>query len=219
MLTIHHLEDSRSQRILWLLEELGVSYDLRRYARRDDMRAPDALRAVHPLGKAPVLVEGDRTIAETGAIVEYLLATHGQGRLMPPEGSDAWWQARHFLHHAEGTAMPPLLLTLVLSEIPKRAPAFLRPILAPVMGRVHAAAVAPDLRRLLAYWDATLAPTGWFAGDEISAADLMMSFPVEAAASRLDLSAHPALTGFLSRIHARPAYRRALERGGPYAYA
>ena len=219
MITIHHLEDSRSQRVLWLLEELGLPYEVKRYERGPDMRAPKALRDVHPLGKSPVLTDDSRTVAETGAIVEYILSVHGDGRLMPPDGTDAYWQARHFLHYAEGSAMPPLLLALVLGMIPKRAPALLKPILAPVMGKVRATVVDPDLDRHLDHWEGALGQSGWFAGDEMSVADIMMSFPVEAAATRVDYSQRPALRAFLERIHARPAFARALERGGPYAYA
>ena len=219
MITIHHLNNSRSQRVLWLLEELGLPYEVKRYERQKSMQAPPELKTVHPLGKSPILTENDLTIAETGAIVAYVLETHARGRLVPAPGSPAYWTYQHFLHHAEGSAMPPLLMKLVLSQVPKRAPFFARPILATAMTKVDEMLLDPEIARLTDHWEAALAPTGWFAGEEFSAADVMMSFPVEAGASRLDLSGRPAIRDFIARIHGRPAYKAALERGGPYAYA
>lgn len=219
MITIHHLNNSRSQRVLWLLEELGVPYEVKRYERGKDMQAPKALRQVHPLGKSPILTDGERTVAETGAIVEYILARHGDGRLMPPPDTGDYWQARQFLHYAEGSAMPPLLLMLVLQMIPARAPFLMRPILTSAMGKVDERLVRPQLKLHLDHWENSLGATGWFAGPDMSVADIMMSFPVEAAAQRFGYEDRPRLREFLERIHARPAYRQALERGGPYAYA
>ncbi|MEF2553571.1 glutathione S-transferase [Aurantimonas sp. A2-1-M11] len=219
MITIHHLNNSRSQRILWLLEELGVPYEVKRYERTRDLQAPKELKAVHRLGKSPVLTDGERTVAETGAIVEYILAGHGDGRLMPPPGTDDYWAARQFLHYAEGSAMPPLFLMLVLQMIPDRAPFFAKPILKASMQKVDALLVRPQLALHLDHWEASLGETGWFAGPEMTAADIMMSFPVEAAAQRFGYEDRPKLRDFLLRIHERPAYRRGLRRGGPYAYA
>lgn len=219
MITIHHLNNSRSQRVLWLLEELDVPYDVKRYERTKTMQAPAELKAVHPLGKSPVLTDGEKTIAETGAIVEYILAMHGNGRLMPPQGSDDYWKARHFLHYAEGSAMPPLFLMLVLSMIPERAPFFAKPILKASMAKVEEMLVKPQIATHLDHWEASIGTSGWFAGPDLSVADVMMSFPVEAAASRVGYDSRPKLRDFLQRIHERPAYRRGLKRGGPYAYA
>lgn len=219
MITIHHLNNSRSQRVLWLLEELGLPYEVKRYERQKSLQAPAELKSVHPLGKSPVLTESGVTLAETGAIVTYILQTHARGRLVPVEGSPAYWDYQHFLHYAEGSAMPPLFLKLVLSEIPKRAPFFAKPILKTAMDKVDAMLVAADLERHLDHWEGALEKTGWFAGVEFTAADVMMSFPVEAGATRLDYSRRPKLRDWLARIHARPAYKAALERGGPYAYA
>ena len=219
MLTVHHLNDSRSQRVLWLLEELEVPYEIRHY-RRDPktMLAPPELKRIHPLGKSPVVTDGDHTFAETGAIVELLVDRHADGRLRPTDPDElAVW--RYWLHYAEGSAMPPLLMSLVLSRIPSAAPRVLRPILRPVMARVASGFVEPQLATHADYWEASLAPTGWFAGSAFSAADVMMSFPVETGAKRIGYSQRPHLVAFLERIHARPAYKRALERGGPYAYA
>ncbi|WP_185984404.1 glutathione S-transferase family protein [Aureimonas mangrovi] len=219
MITVHHLNNSRSQRVLWLLEELGLPYEVKRYERLKSLQAPPELKAVHPLGKSPILTEGDLTIAETGAIVAYVLETHARGRLLPEPGSPAYWDYQHFLHYAEGSAMPPLFLRLVLSQIPKRAPFFARPILSAAMAKVDSVLIEPETQRHMDHWEAALSKGGWFAGGEFTAADVMMSFPVEAGASRLDYSHRPALKDFLARIHARPAYKAALAKGGPYAYA
>ncbi|MCQ0988658.1 glutathione S-transferase family protein [Jiella marina] len=219
MLTVHHLNNSRSQRVLWLLEELGVSYEVKRYERGKDMQAPPELKKVHPLGKSPVITVDGLTIAETGAIVEYILAKYGKGRLMPPEDSEDYWTVRHFLHYAEGSAMPPLFLMLVLQMIPDRAPFFARPILKTSMEKVDEMLVRPQLTLHLDHWERAIGSSGWFAGPEMTAADIMMSFPVEAAGQRFGYENHPSLRDFLQRIHARTAYRQALKRGGPYAYA
>lgn len=219
MLTVHHLNNSRSQRVLWLLEELGLPYELRRYQRDPKtMLAPPELRQIHPLGKSPVVTDGELILAETGAIVEYLVERHGGGRLRPDDepGRIRW---RYWLHYAEGSAMTPLLLALLVRRIPGGAPRVLRPLLRPVMGRFGAGYVDPQLRTHADYWEAELAGTGWFAGPAFSAADVMMSFPIETGAQRIGYADRPRLRDFLERIHARPAYQQALERGGPYAYA
>lgn len=218
-LTVHHLNNSRSQRLLWLLEELGLDYDVRHYQREPDMRAPDALRKIHPLGKSPVVTHEDRTIAETGAIIEYILSLKPDHGLMPAEGTEDFWQARHFLHYAEGSAMPPLFLMLVLNMIPKRAPFFVKSMLSMAMEQVESSLVAPEIRNHLDHWENAIGESGWFAGPRISVADIMMSFPVEAAGKRFGYDDRPKLREFLTRIHERPAYRQALKRGGPYDYA
>lgn len=221
MITLHHLNNSRSQRVLWLLEELEAPYEIRRYERDPaTMLAPPELRAIHPLGKAPVLSEDGMAVAETGAIVEYVLARYGQGRLVPPEGSPEFWRFRHWMHHAEGSAMPPLVMTLMLGALPGKVPALLRPLARMIAQGAQKGFVAPNLERLKDYWNEALGATGWFAGPEMTAADIMMSFPLEAAAGRSPFGpGRPNPAAFLARVQARPAYRRALERGGPYAYA
>lgn len=221
MIKVHHLNDSRSQRVLWLLEELGLDYEVVRYERDARTRlAPPALRAVHPLGKSPVIQDGPVVVAETGAIVEYLLDAHGAGRLRPAAGTEEARRFTYWLHYAEGSAMPPLLLKLVFSLLPRRAPALLRPLVQAVSNKAIAGFVEPQLRDHVGFWEAELGRSTWFAGDQFTAADIMMSFPVEAGADRaFDPADRPHLKAFLSRIHARPAYQRALERGGPYAYA
>ena len=225
MLVVHHLNNSRSQRVLWLLEELGVPYEVKRYERnKETMLAPPELKQVHPLGKSPVITDDSLTIAETGLICEYLCDRYGQGRLAPVKsvGVDSPERLRwlYWLHYAEGSAMPPLLLSLVFGAMPQRAPALMRPLVKAIARRAQDGFVNPQIKLHLDYWEAELGLSGWFAGAEFSAADVMMSFPVEAAATRVGYGADRAnLKVFLERIHARPAYKRALERGGPYAYA
>ena len=220
MIKIHHLEDSRSQRILWLLEELGLDYEVIRYERDPETRlAPDALRAVHPLGKSPILEEDDIIVAETGAIIEYVIETHGGGQLKPAKGTPEARAWTYWMHYAEGSAMPPLLMKLVFQMLPQNANALVRPMVKAIASRTQDSFIDPRVREHVEFWDSSLAPTGWFAGDAFSAADIIMSFPLEAAADRSIAGQYPNISGFLTRIHERPAYQRALERGGPYAYA
>ena len=217
MLTVHHLNNSRSQRVLWLLEELGVPYEIVRYQRQPDMRAPRELRAIHPLGKSPVITDNDNTIAESGAIIEYLIETYGNGRLIPPPGTPERLRYTYWLHYAEGSAMPPLLLKLLFTLMPKRAPALLRPLVRKVSSQALTALVNPQLKQHMAFWEEALSKSEWFAGNAFTAADIQMSFPLEAAAARGGLEqGHPRAMAFLDRIHTRPAYQRALEKGGPY---
>lgn len=223
MITVHHLNNSRSQRILWLLEELGLPYEVRRYQRDPQtLLAPAALKAVHPLGKSPVITEGDITVAESGAIVEYLLEAHGLGRLRPPAGTPEARRFSYWLHFAEGSAMPPLLLKLVFQRIRTAPmPFFAKPIARGIAAKVLEGFVEPNLQAQLAYMEAELAQRPWFAGEDFTAADIQMSFPLEAAAQRSGLTPErtPHLSDWLARIHARPAYQRALAQGGPYDYA
>jgi glutathione S-transferase len=221
MITVHHLNNSRSQRVLWLLEELGVAYEVKRYERdAKTMLAPLALLAIHPLGKSPVIVDGGVTVAESGAIIEYLLDHYGGGRLIPPVGTPERLRYTYWLHYAEGSAMPPLLLKLVFDRVANGpAPWPISSVARRIAATVQSAFIGPQLKRHLDYMESQLAAHTWFAGEEFTAADVQMSFPVEAAASRAGLDAsRPRLMAFLERIRARPAYRRALERGGPYAF-
>ncbi len=222
MITVHHLNNSRSQRVLWLLEELGVAYEIRKYQRdAKTMLAPPELTKVHPLGKSPVITDGDVTVAESGAIIEYLLEQHGGGRLEPAAGTPERGRLRYWLHFAEGSAMPPLLLKLIFDRVESGPmPFFAKPIAKGIARRVKALMIEPNLKRQLDFMEAELGRSEWFAGPDFSAADIQMSFPVEAAALRAGLDAsRPRLMAFLKKIHARPAYRRALERGGPYSFA
>ena len=219
MITVHHLNASRSQRVLWLLEELGVDYQVKRYERdATTMLAPPSLRAVHPLGKSPVVTDGDRTIAESGAIVEYLTGRYGGGKLVPPAGTPERDRYTYWLHYAEGSAMPPLLLKLVFDRVETAPmPFFVRPIAKQIAGRAKSSFIGPQIDLHLDYMERELGKSTWFAGNDFTAADVQMSFPLEAAASRGGLDAkRPKLIAFLDRIHARPAYKRALEKGGPY---
>ena len=219
MVVVHHLNNSRSQRILWLLEELGVEYDIKRYQRDPaTMLAPPALREVHPLGKSPVITDGDLTLAESGAIVEYLVERYGNGRLVPRAGTPEKLRYTYWMHYAEGSAMPPLLLQLVFGRLDKgKMPFFARSIARAIKNRVRSSFIEPRINQHLDYMDAELGKSLWFAGEAFTAADIQMSFPLEAAVARGGLShSRPRLMAFLERIHARPAYQRALERGGEY---
>jgi len=222
MITVHHLNNSRSQRVLWLLEELGLPYEIQKYQRdAQTMLAPPELRKVHPLGKSPVITDDEATLAESGAIIEYLLERYGNGRLVPAAGTPERLRYRYWLHFAEGSAMPPLLLKLIFERLKvTKMPFFAKPVARGIANKVLGTMVDPNLKRQLDFMEAELGRSEWFAGDEFSAADIQMSFPVEASAQRAGLDAsRPKLMAFLKRIHARPAYQRALERGGPYSFA
>jgi glutathione S-transferase len=223
MIVVHHLNNSRSQRVLWLLEELGVPYEVQKYQRdAKTMLAPAELTRVHPLGKSPVLTDNAITVAESGAIVEYLLETYGAGRLVPQPGTESRRRFTYWLHFAEGSAMPPLLLKLIFDRIGsgQGMPFFAAPVARGIASKVKALMIEPNLKRQLDFMESELERSEWFAGDDFSAADIQMSFPVEAAAQRAGLDAsRPKLMAYLKKIHARPAYQRALARGGPYSFA
>jgi len=219
MITVHHLNNSRSQRVLWLLEELEVPYDVKRYERdATTMLAPASLKAVHPLGKSPVITDGETTLAESGAIIEYLAGKYAGGRLLPPAGTPERLRCTYWLHYAEGSAMPPLLMSLIFNRVrTSPMPFFAKPIARGIADKVMNNFVSPQIKLHFDYMEGELGKSTWFAGNEFSAADVQMSFPLEAAASRAGLDAsRPKLAAFLERIHARPAYQRALAKGGPY---
>jgi glutathione S-transferase len=223
MVTVHHLNNSRSQRVLWLLEELGVPYDVKRYQRdAKTMLAPPTLLAIHPLGKSPVITDGEGlNVAESGAIFEYLVDKYGGGRLIPRAGTPERMRYTYWLHYAEGSAMPPLLLKLIFDRVATTPmPWPVSAVARRISGGVQGAFIGPQLTRHLDFMESELTVRPWFAGDEFTAADVQMSFPLEAAAARAGLnSSRPKLMSFLDRIHARDAYKRALERGGPYDYS
>src|SRR5215217_1327830 len=203
MIIVHHLNDSRSQRVLWLLEELGLPYEVKRYERNAKTRlAPPELRAIHPLGKSPVIQHGDVVVAETGAIIEYLIETFPDGGLRPAAGTDAGRRYTYWMHYAEGSAMTPLLLSLIFSEIPKRTPLLARPVARAIARKVGAAMITPQIASHTTWWEAELGRSGWFAGERFSAADIMMSFPLEAAGSRAGFPDQPNCKAFLQTIHA-----------------
>ncbi|MFK2893733.1 glutathione S-transferase [Dyella flagellata] len=216
MLTVHHLNNSRSQRVLWMLEELGVDYEIARYQRNPKtLLAPQELRAIHPLGKSPVVTDGPHTLAESGAILEYLVERYGEGRFVPPAGTPEHWRYRYWMHYSEGSAMPPLLLKLVAGRIAKApVPFFMKFVTRKIANSLQDGFIDPQLALHFGYIAEELKHTGWFAGKEFTAADIQMSFPVESAVARAGAGEHPSIRAFLERIHARPAYQRALARGG-----
>lgn len=220
MITVHHLNQSRSQRILWLLEELGLNYEVQRHERDPaSLLAPAALREIHPLGKSPVIVDDGQCIAESGAITEYLVERYAQGRLAPAAGTPERLRYTYWLHYAEGSAMPPLVLKLIFSHISRQPmPWLIRPVAQGLSQRVIDTFIDPQLETHLDYLESELQRSEWFAGSEFSAADVLMSFPVEGLLARNGKQRKPPkLSAYLQRIHARPAYQRALQRGGPFA--
>ena len=219
MLIVHHLENSRSQRVLWLLEELGVDYDVKRYE-RDKMTslAPPEMKKIHPLGKSPTIEDNGKIIAETGAMIDYLLDYYGDGRLRPATGTDEFERYRYWLHYSEGSAFPPLLLKLILTRMASaKMPFFVKPIAKKMAQGALDGFVDPQLKLHFDYIEAELGKSEWFAGADFTGADIIMSFPLEAAASRGAVNNKaPNIAAFLKRIHTRAAYQKALERGGPY---
>jgi len=207
MLTVHHLNDSRSQRILWLLEELGVPYEMKRYQRNAQTRlAPPELTAVHPLGKSPVITDGDVTIAESGAIVDYIIRHYGKGALMPAVGSADYEAYNEWLHYSEGSAMLPLMLNLYVGRLKEAG--------APLHPRIDS-----EMANHLGYVDSALKGKRFFVGDTLTGADIQMSFVGEMAKVFDTLGPYPNLSAWLSRMHARPAFQRSIEKGGAYRFA
>ena len=215
MVTVHHLENSRSQRVLWLLEELEVPYEVKRYNRDPKtMLAPKSLKAIHPLGKSPVITDGDVAVAESGAIIEYLIEKYGNGRLIPKAGTPERLRYTYWLHFAEGSAMPQLLLKLVLGEVKRKAPLLVRPVAKLIADGVADAYTDPNIKAQVDFIESELGKSTWFAGEELTGADIQMSFPLEGAAASLELPKK--MKAFVERIRARPAYKKAIEKGGPY---
>ena len=205
MIVVHHLNESRSQRILWLLEELGLDYEIKQYQRDAATRlAPPELKAVHPLGKSPVISDGDRVIHESGAIIDYLIRWHGGGRLAPEADKTAYDEYQMWLHYAEGSAMLPLLLLMYVMRLGEAG--------APLHPRIEG-----EIANHLGYVDHSLSGKAFLLGEELSGADIQMSFIAEVAKAFGKLPAYPNMAAWLDRLHARPAWRKALERGGPYA--
>jgi glutathione S-transferase len=220
MLTIHHLENSRSQRILWLLEELGVDYELKRYERdKASGLAPPELLAIHPLGKSPVITDGELTIAESGAIVAYLVSKYDSGRLLPPDGTKERLAYTYWLHYAEGTFAPLMIISLIMGRIETAPmPFFAKPIAKGIVEKVRAGYLGQNIKRNLEFMEATLTDSPWFCGDTMTAADIQMSFALEAAEVRTNLATdYPKLAALLERMRGLPAFQAALEKGGPYA--
>jgi len=219
MITLHHLENSRSQRILWLLEELGVEYEIRRYERdKKTSLAPLDMLKIHPLGKAPIISDGELSVAESGAIIEYLVNKYDDGRLRPPEGTPERMDYTYWMHYAEGTFMPLMIVSLIMSRIENaKMPFFVKPVATGIVKKVRSGYLGPNVKRNLEYMNMLLGRSTWFCGDELTAADIQMSFALEAAAVRTNLKIdYPNLNAFLEQMNARPAYQAALEKGGPY---
>ncbi|MBE9000663.1 glutathione S-transferase [Nostoc sp. LEGE 12447] len=208
MIVVHHLNNSRSQRVLWLLEELGIDYEIKFYERdQKTMLAPTSLREVHPLGKSPVITDAGNTVAESGAIIEYIVDRYSNGQLIPPSGTPERLRYTYWLHYAEGSAMPPLVMNLVFNRFG-------------VGDSVNEGFIAPQIKLHFDYIEGELRKSTWFVGEEFTAADIQMSFPLEIVAMEAELiSSRPKIKQFIERIHARPAYKRALERGGKYDFA
>lgn len=222
MITVHHLNNSRSQRILWMLEELGVPYEIKRYQRDPKtMQAPDSLKEVHPLGKAPVVTDGDMTIAESGAIIDYLAHTYGPKTMLPERGTQQWIDYTYWLHYAEGSLMPPLLLRLVFEKVKTNPmPFFVKPVAKGIADKTNEAFIGPQIKIHMDFVEAHLAKNEWFLGDKFSAADIQMSFPLEASLARGIVGRNrPKIRNYVRRFQALPAYQRALEKGGAYDFA
>ena len=216
MITLHHLNNSRSQRILWALEELGLEYEVKRYQREPSMQAPASLRAVHPLGKSPVISDGDKTLAESGAILEYLAETYGEGKLKPAAGTPELLRYRYFLHYAEGSLRPLLLMKLVFGRMPTRVPWFMKPVAKAIAAGADRTLLNPQLGTHFMFPESELQKNEWFAGPS-SRRRHPDELPLEASAARSPLFKQlPKLSAFVERIHARPAYKRALDKGGAY---
>lgn len=218
MITVHHLENSRSQRILWLLEELGVDYEIKLYKRDPEtMLAPPELEKLHPLGKSPILTDDNVTLAESGAIIEYLVSKYDDGRLRPAEGATERLTYTYWMHYSEGTFAPLMMISLIVGRIESAPlPFFFKPVSKGIAGKIRSGYLDPNIKRNLDFMESNLSRSLWFCGDELTAADIQMSFAIEAAAVRADLSRYPNIADFLERMHARPAYQRGIEKGGPF---
>lgn len=218
MLTLHHLENSQSIRILWLLEELGIPYEMKMYDRdKKSGLAPDDYKKVSPLGTAPVITDGDLVLAETNAIIDYILDTYGDGKLRPVVGTSEHVPYLFWYHASQGSFQPLLTTTFVLNVMVSRAPFFVRPIIGGAVETLNKAFFQPRLTSLLGEIEKQLSKTTWFAGEELTAADIVMGYSMEVAALRAGMEKnYPNAKRFLDAMHARPAYKRAVEKDGKY---
>lgn len=219
MLIVHHLNNSRSQRVLWLLEELGVPYEIKFYQRdAKTMLAPPSLRKVHPLGKSPVIEDDGVIVAESGAIVEYLIERYGNSRFQPALGTPERLRYTYWMHYAEGSIMPLMVMSLIFNTIPKSPmPFFVKPIARGISDKVTKTFLGPNIKNHLDFIEGELGKSEWFAGNELTGADFQMSFPLEAAVTRAGAANYPKIAAWLKKVHARPAYQKGLEKGGPFA--
>lgn len=220
MIIVHHLNNSRSQRILWMLEELGIPYEIKHYQRdAKTMLAPLSLKQVHPLGKSPVITDGDITVAESGAIIDYLATTYAKD-LLPIPLSPEYRQYIYWMHFAEGSLMPPFVMKLVFDKVRSApVPFFLKPVTKGIADKVMSSFVSPNIKNNMVFIEDYLAKNEWFAGTQMTGADFQMSFPLEAAVAGRATGNYPNVTAWVKRVQARPAYQRALKAGGPYDYA
>ncbi|TYL48800.1 glutathione S-transferase family protein [Marinomonas sp. IMCC 4694] len=216
MITVHHLENSRSQRIIWLLEELGVEYDIVEYKRDpDSASAPESLKKIHPLGKSPVITDGELTVAESGAIIEYLLDQYDTEQRLKPKNGQAVLDYRYWLHFAEGSLMPLLVMKLVMMKVPKSPmPFFVKPIAKALTDKIQEKFIMPRLQPQMQFIEDTLAKHTWFTGEQLSAADIQMSFPLQASTTRLDMVKFPNIARFIQQVNTMPSYQKAIEKGG-----
>lgn len=222
MITVHHLNNSRSQRVLWMLEELGIPYEIQFYQRDPKtMQAPDSLKKVHPLGKSPVITDGDMVVAESGVIIDYLARTYGEDTMLPPGNGQAWLDYNYWLHYAEGSLMPPLLMRLVFEKVKASPmPFFIKPVAKGIAAKTNQAFIGPMIDTHMDFVESHLENNTWFLGDDLSGADFQMSFPLEASLARgIVGNDRPNITAWVKRVHARPAYQRGLEKGGEYDFA
>jgi len=217
MITVHHLESSRSQRILWMLEELGLEYKIIEYQRDPDTSAaPESLKDIHPLGKAPIITDGEVTVAESGAIIEYLLDQYDTEQHLKPSGGQALLDYRYWLHFAEGSLMPLLVMKLVMMKVAKSPmPFFVKPIAKALSNKIQQKFIAPRIKPQMAMIEETLASRTWFTGEHFTAADVQMSFPLQASSSRIDLSQYPNIGRYIRQVEAREGYQQAIKKGGP----
>lgn len=217
MIHVHHLEKSRSHRILWLLEMLGIEYEIQVYQRDNKtQQAPDALKRVHPLGKSPVITDGELTIAESGAIIDYLINRYGDGRMQPnPDVLNEWVDYRYWLHYAEGSLMPLLVMGLVFNQIPKQSPWFIKPLAKGISSTVRQRVIQPQVNQHLGFIESHLSKKTNFAGNWPSGADIQMSFPLQAVAATQRLEKYPSIAAFIERIESDPAWQQVVARVGP----
>ena len=218
MITVHHLENSQSVRVLWLLEELGVDYEIKHYARdKQTSLAPEVLKALHPMGTSPTITDGDMALAESNAIVDYILDKHGDGRLRPAPGTSERTRYLFWFHAAQGSFMPLLIIKLMVNRFVSGAPFFVKPIMRSAVGRVEALFLRPRIDKMLDHIEAELGRSPWFAGEALTAADIVMGYCMEVAAVRAGMDArYPNSLAFLERMRVRPAYKTAIEKGGPF---
>ncbi|GLB39284.1 putative glutathione S-transferase [Lyophyllum shimeji] len=222
MIVVHHLNNSRSQRVLWLLEELQVPYEIKRYERTADQRAPKELLEISPLGKSPVITDDLVTLAESGAIVEYLISKYGNGKLQAPASGPGYLDNLYYTHYAEGSLMPILVQKIIFDIVPQKTPFLIRPLANMIFSNLDTQLLQPEFKKHFDMIESHLATvkTGWFAGgDEPTAADFQMAFPLEAIVASAPTLATPKIVEYVERVHARPAYKTALDKGGEYAYA